>query len=101
MNTQVSKSPNMRLIAILLFATALLMAPLVAMQFTSEVNWDLPDFIVGGVLLYGTGLACEWVLRKVHSTQKRILICVGILLALFLVWAELAVGIFGTPFAGS
>jgi hypothetical protein len=85
----------------MLFVTALLMVPLVAMHFTSEVNWDLTDFIVGGILLYGTGLACELVLRKVHSTRKRILICAGILLALFLVWAELAIGIFGTPFAGS
>jgi hypothetical protein len=101
MNTQVNRLRNTRLLAIMLFATALLMVPLVAMQFTNEVNWDLTDFIIAGMLLYGTGLACESVLRKVRSTKKRVLICAAILLALFLVWAELAVGIFGTPFGGS
>jgi hypothetical protein len=101
MNTQVNRLRNARLLAIVLFVTALLMVPLVAMQFTNEVNWDLTDFTVGGILLYGTGLSCELVLRKVHSTKKRALICAAISLALFLVWAELAVGVFGTPFAGS
>ena len=52
-------------------------------------------------LLYGTGMLCEFVLRKVTKTQYRIAICAAILLLLLLVWAELAVGIFGTPFAGS
>lgn len=92
---------NVRLIGILVTATILLLMPLVAMQFTKEVNWTALDFIVAGILLYGTGLACELVLRKVQSTRYRVFICVGILLALFLIWAELAVGVFGTPLAGS
>jgi hypothetical protein len=71
------------------------------MQFTNEVNWDLSDFVVMGVLLLGTGLLCELVLRKVKKTEHRVLICGALLIALFLIWAELAVGIFGTPFAGS
>jgi hypothetical protein len=54
-----------------------------------------------GVLLFGTGLACELVLRKVKKPVHRLLVCGAILFALFLVWAELAVGIFGSPFAGS
>jgi hypothetical protein len=40
-------------------------------------------------------------LRKFKSTKQRIFIVGFVLLAFFLVWAELAVGIFGTPFAGS
>jgi len=92
---------NKRLIGIVLTVAVLLLIPLIAMQFTSEVNWSLSDFIVGGVLLLGTGLLCELVLRKVHTLKYRIIICAVILIALFLIWAELAVGIFGTPFAGS
>lgn len=92
---------NKRLFAIVLTVMLLLAAPLVAMQFTSEVNWDETDFIVAGVLLLGTGLTCELVLRKVKKTKYRLMIVAAILFALFLVWAELAVGIFGTPFAGS
>ncbi|HET8837950.1 MAG TPA: hypothetical protein VFM82_03035 [Flavobacteriaceae bacterium] len=92
---------NKRLIAILVTATALLLVPLIAMQFTNEVKWGLFDFMVMGVLLFGTGLLCEFVLRKIKSLGGRIAFCVLILFFFFLIWAELAVGIFGTPFAGS
>lgn len=73
---------------------ALLLLPLIAMQFSSEVNWTLVDFIVGGALLIGTGLLCDLVLRKVKTTKYRILACLTIFLALLLIWAELAVGFF-------
>ena len=92
---------NIRLIAIVLTVALLLFIPLVAMQFTDEVNWKLFDFIVAGVLLLGTGLLCELVMRKVMKMQYRIAICGAILVGLLLIWAELAVGIFGTPLAGN
>lgn len=90
-----------RLTGILLTAAFLLLLPFIAMQFTNEVNWTLSDFVVAGVLLFGTGFLCELVMRKVKKRDYRIGIVVVILIALFLLWAELAVGIFGTPFAGS
>lgn len=92
---------NKRLLTILLAAAILLLVPYVAMQFTSEVAWSPFDFLVAGLLLFGTGILCEIVMRKVKSKQYRIALCVGILLALVLIWAELAVGIFGTSVAGS
>ena len=92
---------NKRLIGIVLTAALLLLLPFIAMQFTNEVNWSLFDFIVAGVLLFGTGLACEFVLRKVKKMKHRVAICAGILVMLLLIWVELAVGIFGTPLAGS
>lgn len=92
---------NTRLIFILIAAAVLLSIPFVAMQFTSEVKWGPVDFILAGILLFGTGLACELVLRKVKRLEYRLALCAAILIGLFLVWAELAVGIFGTPLAGS
>ena len=92
---------NKRLFGIMLTVVFLLLIPLIAMQFTDEVKWKLPDFVGMGVLLLGTGLLCELVLRKVKKIRHRIVICGVILVALLLIWAELAVGIFGTPFAGS
>jgi hypothetical protein len=92
---------NQRLSGILLTAALLLLIPFIAMQFTSEVKWTLFDFVVAGVLLLGTGLMLELVMRKVKQTRHRIALCVIIILALLLVWVELAVGICGTPFAGS
>ena len=90
-----------RLMIILSIAVALLFIPVVAMPFTNEVDWDIFDFIIMGILLIGTGLLCELTMRKVKSIKHRIILCGAILFAFFLIWAELAVGIFGTPFAGS
>jgi peptidoglycan/LPS O-acetylase OafA/YrhL len=92
---------NKRLIIILVTAAILLLIPFVAMQFTNEVKWTSLDFVIMGALLFGTGLICEWILRKVTKKSTRILLCVAVLGALILIWMELAVGIFGTPFAGS
>ncbi len=92
---------NKRLIGIVLTVALLLLIPLIAMQFTEEVNWTLFDFVVIGILLLGTGLMCELVLRRVKKIGHRIAICGALLLALLIIWAELAVGVFGTPFAGS
>lgn len=92
---------NKRLIGIVLTVALLLSVPLVAMQFTNEVNWSPFDFIVAAVLLFGTGLTCEFVIRKVSSMNYRIAICGAILVLLALIWIELAVGIFGSPLAGS
>lgn len=92
---------NKRLSLILGTIGVLLMVPLIAMQFTSEVNWSAFDFLVAGILLTGTGLAIEFVLRKVTTTRNRLILCGIIFLLLVLIWAELAVGIFGTRFAGS
>ncbi len=92
---------NRRLFGIVLAVGFILLIPFTAMQFTNEVNWDIFDFLVMGILLLGTGLTCELVLRTVKSKSSRLILVAGVLVALFLIWAELAVGIFGSPFAGS
>lgn len=95
------KTQNIRLIAIFLTAAALLLVPFISMKFTDEVKWTPFDFVVAGVLLLGTGLAIEIVLRIVKQFKYRLAMCAAILFALFIVWAELAVGLIGTRFAGS
>jgi len=92
---------NKRFIGILLTVAFLLLIPLTAMQFTNEVDWSLFDFVIMGGLLLGTGILCELVLRNVKSLKSRIILITVLLVVLFLIWAELAVGIFGTPLAGS
>lgn len=92
---------NKRLIILLAIAVILLLIPLIAMQFSNEVAWDIYDFTIMGVLLLSTVSICELVMRKVNSMKNRILICGTVLFIFFLIWAELGVGIFGTPFAGS
>jgi len=92
---------NKRLVAIIAFVGILLLIPFIAMQFNSEVNWSGFDFLLAGVLLMGTGLLVEAVLRTVKTKSKRLVLVSVILLILALIWIELAVGLFGTPFAGS
>lgn len=92
---------NKRLIAIVLSVGLILLIPLVAMQFTNEVNWTFFDFVAAAVLLLGTGLTIELAIRTIKNKNYQIALIIAILFLLFLVWAELAVGIFGSPIAGS
>ncbi|TDE05302.1 hypothetical protein E0F91_07285 [Flavobacterium sandaracinum] len=93
--------PNKRLLSILVGIAFLLLLPLTAMQFTDEVQWTFVDFITATVLLLCFGLALELILQKVKTTRSRLVAVAVVFATLFLVWAELAVGIFGTPFSGS
>jgi len=90
-----------RLKIILMAVPILLLIPFIAMQFTDEVVWTSLDFVIMGILLLSTGLLCELVLRKVTKIKYRIVLCIAILVGFLILWAELAVGIFGTPFAGN
>ena len=90
-----------RFLIILIIVGALLLIPFIAMQFSSEVVWTVSDFIIMGILLLVTGLGIDLVLRKVSSNKNRLIIGGIILAVFFMIWAELAVGVFGTPFAGS
>ncbi len=75
--------------------------PAIAMLFTDEVNWTIYDFVIMGILLYGTAFTCELILRMSKSMAVKIVLCSITVILLLLVWAELAVGIFNTKFAGS
>lgn len=90
-----------RLIGILLTTVIILLIPLIAMQFTNEINWSVFDFVVAGMLLLGTGLMFEFVIRKVKIIKYRIAICLAILTIFLLIWAELAVGLFDSPLSGN
>ncbi|AVR47280.1 hypothetical protein C7S20_01155 [Christiangramia fulva] len=92
---------NKRLFIVIAVTAILLAIPLIAMQFNTGVDWDLPDFIVMGILLFVTGMGIEFAWRKIGSAKKRFIALGVILIVFFLIWTELAVGIFGTPFAGN
>ena len=92
----VTTMENKRPLFILLGIAGILLLP-----FITRAPWTLSDYIIMGILLLGTGAALELVMRIVTKKQHRVALVIAILAALFLTWAELAVGIFGTPFAGS
>jgi hypothetical protein len=82
------------LLVVALVTAAILMIPLVAMQFTSEVAWTGSDFAAAGVLLAFTGLALSLALRRVRTAKGRLLAVAVIGLGFLYLWAEMAVGIF-------
>jgi hypothetical protein len=51
-----SKTAYRPALRVVLATAFILLLPLVAMQLTDEVQWDLADFVVAGALLGGTGL---------------------------------------------
>lgn len=53
-----------------------------------------------GVLIFGTGVAYE-IISKTIGKKYKVAVAIFILLAFLFVWAELAVGLIGTPFAGN
>lgn len=82
-------------------AGAILIIPLIAMQFSEQVFWTLSDFIIAFMLLLSAGFAVWLVVTRVKNVKQRLVLLAAVLFLFFLAWAELAVGIFGSPFAGS
>lgn len=78
-----------------LVTLALLAIPLVAMQYTSEVQWDPPDFVIMGTLLFATGLGLEWAIRHRSSLALRAAWAMALLSTFLITWVNMAVGLLG------
>lgn len=89
-------APSLRkpLLRVLIATFALLLVPAVTMQFTREVRWGGGDFLAAGGLLFLTGPGMVLASRVGRSKLERAGLIALLALALLLVWAELAVGIF-------
>lgn len=96
MRTTADTLPTRHILRVALATLVLLMLPLVAMQFTDEVNWTLMDFLVAGTLLFGSGLAYEFLAARARNLVYRAAVGMAVGTALLLVWSNLAVGIIGS-----
>lgn len=86
---------------IVLLPLLLLLLPLIGMFISDEINWSVFDFIIMGVLILSLSFSIKLFLNSTKKLKYRF-IGIGLILLFFLmIWAELAVGIFGTPFAGN
>jgi hypothetical protein len=77
-------------------AALLLLTPLVAMQFTDEVNWTGFDFIFAAVLIGGVGLVFELAVRSTRNIAYRAGVGVALAAAFLTVWVNAAVGMIGS-----
>lgn len=78
------------------FASFLILLPLVAMQFTREVNWNLGDFLVAFLMIASVGLALELAVKASPSNHYRGGAAVALAGAFLTVWVNGAVGIIGS-----
>ena len=79
----------------------LLLIPLLGNFFSDEVNWSLFDFLVMGIILLTFGILINLIIDKLKKRSFKVLFIIVTLLVFALIYLELAVGIFGSPFAGS
>lgn len=85
--------------SLLVWACAVLvwLAPLAAMQFTTDIHWTPFDFAVFGAMLLCAAGAFEVTVRLNGNGAYRAAMGLAILAAFLLVWANLAVGWIGDP----
>jgi len=76
-------------------ASLLLLAPAVAMRFTSEVAWIGSDFVFMGVMLFGACGLFELAARATGNNAYRAGAAIALLASFLLIWINLAVGIIG------
>ena len=88
------------MIKILSVVGLLLLIPMIAMQLRDEVNLSFFDFIIMGVMLSITSLTIGIIIKKINYFKYRNIFITMIVMIFFLIWAELEVGLFGTPFSG-
>mgnify|MGYP000070738662 CR=1 FL=1 len=87
------KIKQRRLISILIVVLLLLLVPFIGMQFNNDINWKVSDFLLAGLILFATGLAIDFILSKLKKSKFRIIAVIFLVIAVLLIWAELAVGL--------
>ena len=84
------------ILRVALVTVLVLMVPFIAMQFTTEVNWGPGDFILVAVLLFGTGTSFVLVTRFRNNLRYRMAMGLALVTTLFMIWANLGVGLIGS-----
>lgn len=71
----------------------LLLLPVIAMQLSNDVNWSGADFILMGILLFGSASSFVLLARQIPAA-KRLWLALVVAGVFLYCWAELAVGVF-------
>jgi hypothetical protein len=89
------RGPNPWRMACWSIAALLLLLPLVAMQFTHEVNWTPFDFAFAAVMIGGVGIAFELTVRATRNRAYRGAVAIALAAGFLLIWIDGAAGIIG------
>jgi hypothetical protein len=82
------------------FPLLVLLIPLVGVIFF-DLAWSGFDFLVMALLILSLSILINLILYYTDSSKLKLLLIFIVAILFLLIWAELAVGIFGTPFAGN
>lgn len=93
MNTHVNLYKPLIIVA--LVTGIILLVPLIAMQYTREVNWGVGDFIIMGVLLFSTGAALVILTAYSNNVIHKVAMVFAIGATFLMIWSNLAVGLIG------
>jgi hypothetical protein len=100
MNAQLNLAKPLFIVA--LVTGIILLIPLIAMQYTTEVNWGLGDFVIMGALLFGTGSAFVILTAYSDNFIYKIAMVAAVGSTFLFIWVNLAVGLIGGgPHAGN
>ena len=77
-------------------AALLLLLPAVTMQFTDQVDWTAFDFVFAAILLGGTGLLFELIVRRSPNLAYLLAATAAVANCFFLFWTTGAVGVIGS-----
>ena len=67
---------------------------------SDQVTWSIYDFLIGGGLIF-VFATIETILWNKLKIKHRLFVVLFVLLVFLILWAEMAVGLFDSPLAGS
>jgi hypothetical protein len=82
------------------FPLPILLVPLVGVIFF-DLDWSRFDFLIMALLILSLSILINLTLYYLKSSKFKFLLVFVLKIIFILIWAELAVGIFGTAFAES
>ena len=83
------------------FVGAVLLLPLIGTLLQAGFTWSLSDFAIAAVILWLLASISSWLRSTIPTARGRWFALLGVVLVGALCWVELAVGVFGSPLAGS
>jgi hypothetical protein len=89
-STMLARNTYRSVVGVALATALILLIPLLA-----NWPWTLSDFVIAGVVIFGTGLTYVLVARKAGNVAYRAAVGVALAAAFLLIWINLAVGIIG------
>jgi predicted ferric reductase len=97
-----SSTMKKKTIHIILYTIGGILALALISDVTSEeMQWSAADYLIAAVILLAAAASIVFIKRKITGRRARLTAFVILAILFVLVWGELAVGLFGTPWAGN